>query len=235
MSEEKKLTEFGLLVPTNYLRAVAMMASRDGTRLAICGVRVEIEGKDVTLVGVDGRRLLAVRWQPHPSSKEPLAPEPLAFTVPLSMIKMLKPARSVVHTTIVERYADGTVGLDLAGSSRGMMLRGKQPGEGKFPDWRNVPPKGELKPVPELAFNPFMASEMVSAVMMLAGRKRRDPLGMQPWAEAGDARKPIVWHFPALESFLDVLAIQMPIRFAEGARAAAVPRWALAKGKEVAS
>ncbi len=235
MSEEKTLTEFGFLVPTNYLRAVAMMASRDETRLAICGVRVEIEGRNAMLVGTDGRRLLAVQWQPHPSSKEPLAPEPLAFTVPLSMIRMLKPARSLVHQTIVERYADGTVGLDLGGSSRGMMLRGKQPGEGKFPDWRCVPPKGELKPVRAAAFNSFMASEMVSAVMMLAGCKRRDPLAVQPWAEDGDAMKPIVWHFPSLECSLDLLAIQMPIRFDERVVPAAVPRWARAKGKEVAS
>ena len=231
MNEEQKMTEFSLLVPTHYLRAVMLMASQDETRRTICGVRVEVDGRHVTLVGVDGLRLLAVRYAPWPNSTEPLAEAPLAFTLPLSMLKMLRSGRSKADKTLVARYPDSTVGVDLSGTAGKMMLRGPQPG-GTFPPWRAVTPLGALKPVDGPQFNVRMAHEIWRAVSMLSAAKPGYEPGMCPWSEDGLADKVMVWRLSSPDLGVETLAIQMPMRmYCDEWPRWQVPEWA--KPKEV--
>ena len=141
---------------------VALAAGRDDTLPVLTGVRVEIEGDQVTLAATDRYRL-AVRtlpWKPEQPGMSATA---------------LVPARTLADTAkALTSGPEVTLALSTGGSGEGMI--GFEGGgrrttsrllEGEFPKYRSLLPS-ESTSVAEVATTPFV--EAVKRVALVAAR-----------------------------------------------------------------
>ena len=148
---------------------VALAAGRDDTLPVLTGVRIEIEGDQLTLAATDRYRL-AVRtlpWRPQDSDLSATA---------------LVPARTLAETAkALTSAAEVTLALSTGGSGEGMI--GFEGGgrrttsrllEGEFPKYRSLLPN-ESSAFAEVSTAPF--AEAVKRVALVAARNAPVRLG----------------------------------------------------------
>jgi DNA polymerase-3 subunit beta len=105
-------------INVNYLKAAALVTSKEETRYYLKGVAIQASGKGVFIVATDGHRLTAFR------QAETYDGAPVDIIIPIETVNALKTKEETV---------------ELNGNILGNIIF--TPIEGTFPDWRRIVPK----------------------------------------------------------------------------------------------
>jgi hypothetical protein len=117
-------------INVRYLKAAAIVASKEETRYYLKGVAVQANEKGAFLIATDGHRLLAFR-----QTGACYGGEPINIIIPSDIIAGLKVNK---HVEIAEltQDSDNKWRLEYCGTSIVFA-----PIDGTFPDWRRIVPK----------------------------------------------------------------------------------------------
>lgn len=215
-------------VNTQPLRAAALFASCDETRIRICGVRAYVGADYVTYVATDGRKILAVRdvLRATPQALNELQ---VPFTIPVQLINAATLGDNTVNLSV--RYSDDHSGprwITIRNKANTMEHSAPEVG-GDFPDdvWRNLIPKAPFARSRETRVNVDYLATCARAARILGAHDGLYCGGLwhseQAAQEAGsDKHLPQVLQCEGTD-FEHVIVI-MPIR--SNAETPVIPEWA---------
>lgn len=110
-------------INVNYLKAAAIVASKEAVRYYLNGVAIQANDKGVFIVATDGHRACVFRQsEAHDSA-------PIDIIIPSSAINALKTKEDTVDLRKINdtQYMIGNIAFE--------------PVDGTFPDWRRIVPK----------------------------------------------------------------------------------------------
>jgi hypothetical protein len=201
------------LVRVDELEAARIFASVDESRVAICGVRVEVSRDHAKLIGTDSRRLAVIRCKDHSPSETDGA-----FTVPTRLIDRLVVSigeRDPDSDCWDEPRRDGAVCLahddernEVTLTVDGLFsISCPSVQQHPFPKWRNVIPQGEPQPVPEFSINPYLLDGFQKARHRLTGN-HIDGVRLRHFAGKTDGEPgPVEVRFAGVEKFYGLLML----------------------------
>jgi DNA polymerase-3 subunit beta len=138
-----------------YLKAAAIVASKEETRYYLKGVAVQAGDKGAFIVATDGHRAMAFRQSAE-------AQAPVNIIIPADIIAGIKPSKYVEIAELTQE-SENRWRIDYCGTSIVF-----SPIDGSFPDWRRVVPKeisGETA-----QFNPAYVGDFAKVAKALAAK-----------------------------------------------------------------
>lgn len=197
-----------------FLKAAALISSREETRYYLNGVCVEARENDVNLIATDGHRIIALNdaadWAETqgPEPRFDLERKPFTIIIPLDIIADIKLFKPITHGTLT--VAEGGKYL-LQYCGRDYLFA---PIDGTFPDWRRIVPSEVDGKVAQ--FNAQYIGDLAKVAKALGDKE-----GKVFIYHNGHGPAPI--SFPGVEGVSCVCAV-MPIRY--GAAPYECPSWA---------
>jgi len=188
-----------------FLKAAALISSREETRYYLNGVCVEARENDVNLIATDGHRIIALNDAADWGESEDRS---FTIIIPLDIIADIKLFKPITHGTLT--VAEGGKYL-LQYCGRDYLFA---PIDGTFPDWRRiVPPEVDGKVA---QFNAQYIGDLAKVAKALGDKEGKVFIHHNGFGPA-----PI--SFPGVEGVSCICAV-MPIRY--GAAPYECPSWA---------
>lgn len=194
--------------PPKWLKAAALIASRNDIRYYLNGVLVEVFEKEARLVATDGHRMVIFRKLVEGSA-------PARFIVPTEIIDLLKPHRkhTKIEATLIYDPHNSAARTTLDYFNIGIQFT---PIDGKYPDYAQTMNKAATPSGTLANFNASYVADFKRAVEMAFGPDR--------------LYSPHLWHNgdgPAAVTYKgheDFFGIVMPLRMGDSS---GPPKWTL--------
>lgn len=197
-----------ITIDHSVIKALLICAAKQDVRYYLKGVLVDVRASDVTLVTIDGHRLLA--YPVATDAIEALAPG--QYIIPREALEAVKPCKAGRITLPITIEIDTVKGLENKITGATSVVTPLI--DGKFPDWRRVMPKtvsGE-----PTQYNPEYVSGFGDICKLLGGK-------YGPYINHnGSSAAPVTNLGPAL-------GVIMPLRLdGDDVKFSTLPAWALA-------
>jgi DNA polymerase III sliding clamp (beta) subunit (PCNA family) len=204
------------------LQAIRIFAGEDESRWVLTGVLIEAHPDMTLIIATDGRRIAMMKsvW---PLKLESLRPEkPVSFIMPVHLIDMLTPegkhGREEIRNHAFITFDDELKSVSIEHYGGKYTVEGKV-FEGAYPNWRNVIPTGEAKPVNALQLHADFIADYSKVHALLS---REMPTLVLSQSESPDGPWSIRLHW--VPNFYSVL---MPVR-SDSVSPSTPPAWVIA-------